>query len=419
MADHRRQPLPAAFTRVSWASGLTQGAEQIALAATPLAAVLILGAGAAETALLHVAQTLPFLLLAIPLGVIVDRHSRKRILVASEALRAVTLATILVLIHFDALTFTALLTLGLVGAIGTVGFSIAAPAAVPGLVAREQLVDANRWLELGRSTAFISGPALGGALVALAGAGTAFVVATIVCCSAVTLLVRIDLPHHRSSAAPRGGLRDVREGVRFALRSDLLRPVIATSLVFNVAWFLVQSIFVVYALEKQAMTPATVGASMGVYGIGMVIGAFAMPWLSRHLTLGRISLLGPACGVVAAAILLTTIWSPSPPLVFLSFVLFGLGPVLWSISTTALRQAVTPPQLLGRVSALMIVATYGARPIGAGLGVLVSALGGVEWCIVLAFVVFMLQLTIVLLSKLPSVRSLPEPAAHKTHDGTA
>lgn len=410
MADPRHRPLPAAFNRMSWASVLTQGAEQIALAATPLAAVLILNAGAAETALLQVAQTLPFLILAIPLGLIVDHHSRKRILIASEALRALTLASILVLIHLDALTFTALLILGLVGAIGTVGFSIATPASVPELVAREQLVDANRWLELGRSIAFISGPALGGALVALAGAGTAFIVATVICCGAVTLLTRIDFPHRPS--APQGrGLRDIREGLRFTLQNDLLRPMIVTSMIFNIGWFLVQSIFVVYALERQSMTPITVGISLGIYGIGMVIGAFAMPWLSSRLSLGRISILGPLGGFAAAALIMMTVWVPSPSLVFLSFFLFGFGPVLWSISTTALRQAVTPPQMIGRVSSLLVVSTYGARPIGAGLGVLISALAGMEWCLVLAFVVFALQLAVVLLSKLPSVRSLPEPAA--------
>lgn len=412
MADPRRTPLPAAFTRISWASVLTQGAEQIALAATPLAAVLLLNAGPAETAMLQVAQTLPFLILAIPLGLIVDRHSRKRILIASEALRALTLAAVLILIHLDTLTFTALLALGLIGAIGTVGFSIAAPAAVPELVARQQLVDANRWLELGRSIAFISGPALGGALVALAGAGTAFIVATIICCAAVTLLTRIEFPHH--SPAPRGsGSRDILKGLSFTIRNDLLRPMLVTSLIFNIGWFLVQSVFVVYALERQSMTPTTVGMAMGIFGIGMVIGAFSMPWLSRRLALGRISILGPLGGFVAAALITATVWMPSPPLVYSSFFLFGLGPVLWSISTTTLRQAITPQQLIGRVSSLLVVTTYGARPIGAGIGVLVAALAGMEWCIVLALAVFALQLVVVLFSKLPSVRSLPEPAVQE------
>lgn len=408
MAEPRRTPLSAAFIRISWASVLTQSAEQIALAATPLAAVLLLNAGAAETAMLQVAQTLPFLIFAIPLGLIVDRHSRKRILIASEALRALTLTAILILVHLDTLTFTALLILGLVGAIATVGFSIAAPAAVPELVEREQLVDANRWLELGRSIAFISGPALGGALVAVAGAGTAFIVATIICCAVVTLLTRTEFPHH-SRTRQGSGSRDILDGLSFTVRNELLRPMLVTSLIFNIGWFLVQSVFVVYTLERQSMTPTTVGMAMGIFGIGMVIGAFSMPWLSRRLALGRISVLGPVGGFVAAALMTATVGMPSPPLVCLSFFLFGLGPVLWSISTTTLRQAITPQQLIGRVSSLLVVTTYGARPIGAGIGVLVAALAEMEWCIVLALAVFALQLVVVLFSKLPSVRSLPEP----------
>ena len=65
------------------------------------------------------------------------------------------------------------------------------------------------------------------------------------------------------------------------------------------------------------------------------------------------------------------------------------------------------------MSSLLVVTTYGARPIGAGIGVLVAALAGMEWCIVLALAVFALQLVVVLFSKLPSVRSLPEPAVQK------
>jgi MFS family permease len=406
MPFDQRTPLPARFTRIAWSSVLTQFAEQIALVAAPLAAVLILGAGATETALLQVAQTLPFLLLAIPFGLIVDRSSPKRVLVASETLRGLTLTGTVALILMDSLTFEALLILGFVGAIGTLGASVAIPSTVPQLVPRGRLMDANQWLELGRSIAFISGPVIAGAIVSLAGAEAAFVVAAIACSAAVALLARIDIARTPPSPSRRI-IGEIADALRFVISHNLLRPMVVTSMVFNVGWFLIQSVFVVYALRSLGMTPATVGTAMGVFGVGMVSGALAARPLSKRISLGRMSVIGPVCGFVGAVLLVATLWLPSPVIALVSFFLFGFGPVLWSISTTSLRQSVTPSRMIGRVSSLLVVSTYGARPIGAGLGALIAAVWGMEWCIAVAAVVFAAQLVVVLVSRLPAVQGLP------------
>lgn len=380
-------------------------AEQIALVAAPLAAVTLLGAGATETALLQLAQTLPFLVLSIPFGLIIDRSSPKRVLVASESLRTATLAGTVILIATDSLTLEALVCLGLIGAIGTVGVSVAIPSSVPQLVARQRLIDANQWLELGRSVAFVCGPVIAGAIVSLAGAAPTFVIAAVICAAAVTLLLRVDIP--RSVSARTKVWADVGRSVRFVMTHDLLRPIIVTSMVFNIGWFLIQSVFVVYAIDMLGMAPSTVGIAMGVYGAGMVIGAFVSRRLSQRLDLGRMLLLGPVGGFLAAGLMVATLWMPLPALAFVSFFLFGLGPVLWSISTTALRQAVTPIAMIGRVSSLLVVSTYGARPIGAAAGAAVAASFGMQWCIALAAAVFAAQLAVVLASALPAVRALP------------
>jgi hypothetical protein len=103
---------------------------------------------------------------------------------------------------------------------------------------------------------------------------------------------------------------------------------------------------------------------------------------------------------------LTTVF-PTPLLAGLSFFLLGLGPILWVISTTTLRQSVTPPRLLGRVSAINIMA-YGARPLGAGLGALVGGVYGAEACLYLAVAVFGAQALVILMS--PAVSLARQPA---------
>jgi MFS family permease len=126
--------LPSAFNRLAWSNLAAQSAEQVALAAAPMVAVLALGAGAGETGLLQTAQTLPFLVLAVPAGVLADRMSGPRLMAGAEALRALALAGVLVLGPLGLLTLPRLALLGFVGACGTVAYSVAAPALLPALV---------------------------------------------------------------------------------------------------------------------------------------------------------------------------------------------------------------------------------------------------------------------------------------------
>src|SRR5262245_21532287 len=174
MFSHSTDKLPSAFTRLAWSNLAAQSAEQIALAAAPIVAVLALGAGAGETGLLQTAQTLPFLLLSIPAGVLADRLSRRTLMVSAEAVRVGSLLAVLALAHLGLLTLPLLALLGVVGAAGTVAYSVAGPSLVPALVPREALAAANGRMELARSVAFAAGPALGGALVGWTGPATAF-----------------------------------------------------------------------------------------------------------------------------------------------------------------------------------------------------------------------------------------------------
>ncbi|WP_309239151.1 MFS transporter [Ensifer canadensis] len=206
--------LPPAFKHIAWSNLFAQFSEQIALAAAPLAAVLLLSAGPAESGWLQMAQTLPFLLLSIPAGLLVDRASRRMLMVFSEMLRALSLVATLLLIASGMLTLPLLAIMGFVGAIGTVCYSVAAPALIPAIVPRTQLADANRWLELARSLAYSGGPAIGGAIIAWTGASLAYVAATTLSLLAVVLLA--GLREQEQAAGPqRNLLDDLIEGARF------------------------------------------------------------------------------------------------------------------------------------------------------------------------------------------------------------
>lgn len=398
--------LPAAFNRLAWSNLAAQSAEQIALAAAPIVAVLMLGVGEGETGLLQTALTLPFVLFAIPAGLMTDRMPRRWLMAGAEALRTAALLAVLVLIAVNALTLPLLALLGFVAVCGTVVYSVAAPSLVPALVSPASLPAANARVELARTVAFAGGPAIGGALVGWIGAAPAFGCAAALSAVAVILLAGIHEPARRAMQV-RHPLAEIREGAAFVFGHALLRPVFITQFIFNTGAFLVLAVFVPYAVRHLGQSASGVGVTLAMYGAGMVIGALLATRVMKRLPFGTVIALGPVTGFVAAIVMASTSLIAAPLLAALSFFLLGVGPILWVISTTTLRQAVTPPQLLGRVSAINIM-SYGARPLGAALGALVGGLYGAEACLYLAVGIFGAQALVIMASPVVALTRQPD-----------
>jgi predicted MFS family arabinose efflux permease len=406
MSADNTSHLPPTFNRLAWSNLAAQSAEQIALAAAPIVAVLLLGVGEGQTGLLQTALTLPFILFAIPAGLLADHISRRWLMAGAEALRAVALLAILLLIGLDRLTLPLLAFAGFIAVCGTVVYSVAAPALVPSLVTPQLLPAANARIELARTIAFASGPALGGVLVGWLGAAPAFGFAAALSVIAVVLLSGIYEPA-RAPAPRRHPLQDIKEGAVFVLHHPLLRPVFVTQFIFNTASFLMLAVFVPYAVRSLGLSAIGVGTTLAMYGVGMVVGALVATRVMRRLAFGTVIGLGPVTGFAAAAVMALTTLIPSPALAGLSFFLLGVGPILWVISTTTLRQSVTPPRLLGRVSAINIT-SYGARPVGAALGAAVGGFYGAEACLYLAVAIFAAQALVILMSPAVSLARQPD-----------
>jgi len=407
MPSQTQDRLPPGFNRLAWSNLAAQSAEQIALAAIPIVAVLALGVGAGETGLLQTAATLPFLLLSIPAGILTDRMSRRRLMAWAEALRVLSLVAILVLFALDLVTWPVLALLGFLGACGTVVFSVATPALVPALVPPAALGAANGRIELARTVAFAGGPALAGALVGWSGAGVAFALAAMLSTGAVLMLAGLHEPP-RPVLPPRHPLRDLIEGAQFSFRHHLLVPVFVTQALFNTAFFMMFAVYVPYAVRHLGLSASEVGATMAAYGIGMIVGAVLAPRVLRRLPFGIVTALGPIAGFASSLVMVLTIFVPSGVLAGLAFFLIGVGPILWVISTTTLRQAITPSGLLGRVSAINSTLAQGFRPVGAGLGALVGGLYGAEICLYVAAVGFLLQAGVILTSPVVRLDRQPE-----------
>jgi predicted MFS family arabinose efflux permease len=406
MVSHRTVHLPSVFKRLAWSNLAAQSAEQVALAAAPIIAVLAFGAGEGATGMLQTAQTLPFLLMSIPAGVLADRVSRARLMAAAETLRFSSLLCVMTLLAFGLLTLPLLALLGFIGACGTVAYGVGAPALVPALVQPQALPVANGRIELARTTAFVAGPALGGTLVGWVGGAPAFALAAVLSACAAILLIGIAEPA-RPKAWPQHPLEALRDGVAFVLRHQLLRPIFLTQIIFNTALFVILAVYVPYAVHALHLLPTGVGITLAAFGIGMIAGALFAARIMRALRLGTVIAIGPLSGLIAALVMVLTIALPYAALAAVSFFLMGAGPIIWVVSTTTLRQTVTPQALLGRVFAINSLA-YGARSLGAGIGALVGGLYGAQTCFVVAAAGFVLQAAVILLSPVVRLRQQPE-----------
>lgn len=398
----------ASFRRLAWSNLLAQSAEQLSLAAVPIVAVLLLKAGPGEIGLLASIQSLPFLLLAMPLGLLADRTSRTRLMAMAESLRAMALLLLLALIVTGHVSIAALAIIGFMAAVGTVAFSVAAPSLVPALVNVEGLAQANGWLELARSAAFAAGPALAGALIAWTGASAAFVLSGMLSVSAVLCLRGIAEPA-RAAMPARHPLLELQDGAKWVWRSDLLRPIVFCAIAWNISWFMLQAAYVPYAIHDLGLDASGVGVTLACYGVGMIVGALLAPRVVALLPFGRAILLGPYFSVLAATTMAMTLFWPHGWLAALSYFFFGAGPIIWTITSTTLRQTVTPRAMIGRVTSINIVVSTGARPLGAALGGVLGVSFPVSvslWCVVLGFGV---QAIIISASKVRTLKRLPEP----------
>ena len=199
------------------------------------------------------------------------------------------------------------------------------------------------------------------------GGAAVFVLGALLSAGAVALLVRIVEPA-RPAPPDRHPLREMQDGAQFVWRHEHLRPMAVAGVVWNISWFVLQAAYVPYAVRALGLGSEAVGITLGCYGAGMVLGSLLAPRLVARLPFGRAIQFGPVVSVFAMTTMVLTLLVPHGALAGLSFFLFGAGPIIWTITTTTLRQAVTPHGMLGRVGAVFLTVNAGARPVGAAVG---------------------------------------------------
>lgn len=378
-------------SRGFWAEGISRLGDAISVVAIPLTAVLVLDASAAELAFIGFAQALPILFLSIPAGAWVDRQAaRWPILLAADLVRAMLLVAVPVAAGLGVLTLPvlAIVAFGLAAA-GTF-FDVAYAGWLPRLLTGDDLHRANARVELARSVAAVTGPAAGGALVAVLTAPVALIAdaASFVASAILIGSVRRAEPAGHPSTSPTvadGFLRsparartELAAGIRFIAGQPLVRAVTLTAGINNGARSIAMGVAVLYLVDAARLTAAQIGLAFGLGHTGFLLGALMSRRASARLGMGRTMQLGVA--LFGPSMLLFALAPPAFAGIAFTFMVFahGFGIAIHNVNQVTVRQLLTPDDLRGRVAAVFRLVIFGAIPIGTVIGGLVGEAFGLR-----------------------------------------
>ncbi|MCC5576551.1 MFS transporter [Microtetraspora sp. AC03309] len=378
---------------------------RISATALPLL-VLAMTGSPANAGLVGAAGSLPYLLIFLPAGTLVDRWNRRRIMLVSQITACVALASIPVALWLDVFTISQLTVVAFAQGTCFVFYDLAEKAALPRIVPPSLLPSAIAQNEAKGRGASLAGPPLGGLLFGLGHALPFLTNALSHMVAMIGLLfVRSDLQDERS--APRDSFwNETRAGLRWLWRQPLVRAAVLLVAASNMI-FSALSLALVVLARRQGASPAEIGLMLGVYGGGGLIGALVAGRLHSRFSPKTVII---GVNWIWAAVLPVLAVAPNPlSLGVVAAMTSAIGP-MWNVVIGTYQLTLVPNDMLGRVGSASMTLAWGVMPLGSLIaGFLLDTLGPVGTILVLALGML---LTAVAATASPAVRHAPPlPAA--------
>lgn len=370
----------ADFVRLWVGSTVSGVGSQITFLALPLTAVLVLDASPLQMGILAALGGAPALIFGLGTGVWVDRIRKRPVMIIADYGRAILICTVPIAAVFQSLNIWHLYVVALSVGILNMLFSVASRSMLPSLIGRDDLVEANGKLEVGRSASLVSGPGIAGVLIRAFSAPIALIVDAVTFVVSAVAIQTIRAPEPKPSLSDEGGsfIREAQAGLKLIARSDILLPIAVVAAGLSVFNAMFEAVWLLYVGKSLGVGPLAFGAMFSVSSVGFLAGAFVATRLIHRMGVGRALALGvvlaglsdmatPLAGGSVVSVLMT---------LTLAMFVFGIGATVFNVSQVSLRQAFTPTQLQGRMHGAMNSLEVGLVPVGALIGgVLGEAIG--------------------------------------------
>ncbi|MEO7202877.1 MAG: MFS transporter [Candidatus Tumulicola sp.] len=365
--------------------------------ALPTLAVLVLHASALQVGAIAALQMLPFPVLGMFVGVLADRFSRRRMMLVSDWIRFVVLASIPIAAFSGHLTLPLVYVVALVSGTASVFFGIAYQSYLPVVVATDELTSANAKLEFSNSGSQMAGSALGGVIVQWIGAAAAIGVdafSYLVSAVSLSLIRKREPAHDGARLTARQGFREIGEGIRFVVGSRDLRWVALTTAtvnaggaIVNAGGAIVNAVILIYAYRMLRLQPGWLGVAFGVAEVGF-IGALFATRLRARFGLRRVLIGAILFGSLGGGVYLLGALGLPYVMMAVATAISAITIPIYNINQISYRQALTDIRMQGRVNATMRTFVWGTLPIGSLVGGYLGSVVGATQTIVIGTVLW-------------------------------
>jgi MFS family permease len=365
--------------------------SQVSLLAFPLL-VLFLTHSPAQAGVIGGLRGLPYFLLGLPAGALVDRWDRKRVMLLCDCGRALALGSIPLAYVLGHLTLAQLYTVSLIEGTLYIFFSLAETACLPHVIAKEQLTEALAQDQAIYALSELVGPSLGGILYSM-GRVVPFLVDTLSYLVSVVSLLFIQREFQGERPTAPGNLRaEILEGLRWLWQQPLIRFLAVLIGVMNLTG-VGYSLIVIVLAERQHASSFAIGLILACAGVANVLGTLITSRLERRFTFAQLMI--GVIWILALTWPLFVLASDPLTLGIATFLTILAVPVLMIVQFSY-RMALIPDHLQGRVNSVFRLFAWGSQPLGLALtGALLQAFGPIAtvWILFVPQVVVALATT--------------------------
>jgi predicted MFS family arabinose efflux permease len=334
---------------------------------------------------------IPYILFSLLAGVLIDRWDRKRVMILCDIGRAITLASIPIAGLFHVLTIWQLYIAAFLEGSLFVFFNIAEVAALPRVVAKDQLPQAAAQNEAAFGAAGIAGPAFGTFLYQALGHTAPFIADALSYLVSVVSLVFIKTPFQMEITGGKINLlQEIREGLSWLWRHPLIRFIAFLTGGLNLV-SAGGTLIVILLAKNLGAQDAQIGLIFSIAGIGGIAGSLIGGQIQKRFSFGQIIIT-----VIWFQALLLPIYLFVPQFLWLGVLsgLMSMAAPIYNVVQFSYRLALIPDALQGRVNSTFRLLAFGFQPLGAALsGVLLEKFGVTTtvlvfsiWFIILAIV---------------------------------